>query len=387
MESVIGHALQVTLIDSLEQIERRDWNRLVRDNNPFLRHEFLSALERHHCVGQDSGWQPQHIVVHDERCRLVGASPLYAKVHSHGEFVFDWSWAEAYQRSRLAYYPKLVSAIPYTPMSGERLLIAPEADAAQVAGTLITAITELAEEMGYSSAHWLFPSEAQKDIMARQGLIIRQGCQYHWHNQGYESFDHYLSHFASRKRKNVLKERRQVQNAGISFRLLHGDEISPEEWSLFHRFYREIYDRKWGFATLSLDFFQEIGRALPRQVVLVLAYRGDTCIAAALNLRSDHTLYGRHWGCDEALPGLHFETCYYQGLEYCLKHGLTRFEPGAQGEHKIARGFLPTRTWSAHWISHPEFRQAIARYTAAEAAEMDKLMQRLETHSPFRHPN
>lgn len=381
----MGESTQISVVDSLERVDPRQWNRLVKDNNPFLRHEFLVALERHECVGEASGWQPQHLLLHDERCRLVAASPLYIKHHSHGEFVFDWSWAEAYQRNRLAYYPKLVSAIPYTPMTGQRLLLAPDVDQAQVGRRLVQASIELARACDYSSVHWLFPTETQRSFFAQQGLIIRQGCQYHWHNRDYQDFEDYLSHFNSRKRKNLIKERRQVIAAGVSFRRLHGHEISAEEWALFHRFYREIYDRKWGFPSLSLEFFQEIGQTLADQVVLVLAYREGRCIAAALNLRSDNTLYGRHWGCDEQLPGLHFEACYYQGLEYCIEHGLQRFEPGAQGEHKIARGFLPTRTWSAHWMANPEFRQAIDHYVQLEAVEMDKHMQRLEAHSPFRH--
>lgn len=379
--------MRVTHTDSLEMVDRVQWNRLVADNNPFLKHEFLAALERHDCVGGESGWQPRHILIFDQDGSLIGAAPLYLKYHSHGEFVFDWSWAQAYQRNHQAYYPKLVSAIPFTPMTGQRLLVATEANQKAVAQRLVAAAIELAEQFDYSSVHWLLPTEAQTAFFRRQGLTIRQGYQYHWHNRRYESFDHYLSHFSSRKRKNVLKERQQVQTAGVTLRRLHGNDIAANDWALFHKFYRGIYNRKWGFPSLSLGFFKEIGRTLPDQVVLVLAYRGDECIAAALNLRGDDTLYGRHWGCSEQLPGLHFEACYYQGLEYCIEHGLARFEPGAQGEHKIARGFLPARTWSAHWIADPLFRDAIERYTTAEAMEMEKLIQRLEGHSPFRKPD
>jgi predicted N-acyltransferase len=386
VNAVTLNATHTTIADSLETVDRQQWNRLVAGNNPFLKHEFLSALERHRCVGKESGWQPQHLLVHDEDKQLLGASPLYIKYHSHGEFVFDWAWAEAYQRNHLAYYPKLVSAIPFTPMTGQRLLIAEDCDQEQIGRRLIDAAIELAEGLDYSSVHWLFPTEAQKERFQQQGLIIRMGCQYHWHNRGYKDFDDYLSHFSSRKRKNVLKERRQVETAGVTFRRLHGDEISAAEWTLFHRFYREIYDRKWGFPSLTLGFFEEIGRTLADQVVLVLAYRNNKCIATALNMRSDDTLYGRHWGCSEQLPGLHFEACYYQGLEYCMEHGLQCFEPGAQGEHKIARGFLPTATWSAHWIGHPEFRDAIARYTKLEAKELAGHMRQLESHSPFSTP-
>ncbi len=379
--------MKISVVDELATIDQQAWNRLVADNNPFLKHEFLSALERHNCVSSECGWQPQHILIHDDNSCLIAASPLYIKYHSHGEFVFDWAWAEAYQRNHMVYYPKLVSAIPYTPMTGQRLLIAPEINNAEAGKLLVEATIELAQTNSFSSIHWLFPTEKQKYLFQQQGLSIRLGCQYHWHNQGYESFDHYLSHFSSRKRKNILKERRQVQQLGLDFKIKHGNEVSHEEWQLFHQYYRDIYDRKWGYPSLTLGFFEEIGRTLGQQVVLVQAYRGNECIASALNLRSDDTLYGRHWGCGEQLPGLHFETCYYQGLEYCIQHGLQRFEPGAQGEHKIARGFLPSKTWSAHWIANPQFRDAVDHFTKTEAEEMKAFMQQLEKKSPFQKNN
>ena len=375
--------MKITVVDDLSTVDRQSWNHLIQDNNPFLKHEFLFALEKHGCVSKECGWQPQHILIHDNNNRLIAASPLYIKYHSHGEFVFDWSWAEAYQRNHMAYYPKLVSAIPYTPMTGQRLLISPEVNSTEVGKLLIEATIELAQANNLSSVHWLFPTVEQKDLFQQQGLAIRLGCQYHWHNQGYESFEHYLSHFSSRKRKNILKERRQVQQLGLEIRVLHGNEISHEEWQLFHQYYCDLYDRKWGFPSLTLGFFEEIGETLAQQVVLVQAYRGNECIANALNLRSDDTLYGRHWGCSESLPGLHFEACYYQGLEYCIQHGLKSFEPGAQGEHKIARGFLPTPTWSAHWISDPRFRDAVDHFTKTEMAEMKSFMKKLNSNSPF----
>lgn len=374
--------MQIKVLDNLSTIEAQAWNRLVTDNNPFLKHEFLSALERHDCVGKTHGWQPQHIVIFDDN-RLIAASPLYVKYHSYGEFVFDWAWAEAYQKNRLSYYPKLVCAIPFTPMTGQRLLIDPEVNFQKTATLLVETTIDLGKKYDYSSVHWLFPNEAQKQFLQQQGLITRLGCQYHWHNQNYQSFAHYLSHFSSRKRKNILKERRQIEQQGVVFQILHGNEISTAQWRLFHNYYRQLYDRKWGFPSLTLGFFEEIGKTLAEQVVMVLAYQGDECIATALNLRSDDTLYGRHWGCKAQLPGLHFETCYYQGLEYCIANGLQRFEPGAQGEHKIARGFLPTPTWSVHWIAEPQFHQAIDRFCHSEALEMEKMIQALQSHSPF----
>jgi len=380
----IAIPMQIKILDNLGSIDRMAWNHLLSDNNPFLKYEFLSALECNHCVNEECGWQPQHIVIYDDNGKLVAASPLYLKYHSYGEFVFDWAWADAYQRNQLAYYPKLVSAIPFTPITGPRLLTAPGVNAEEMGRLLIETTINLAREHNYSSAHWLFPTTSQKNFMQHQGLITRLSCQYHWQNRNYENFDHFLSHFSSRKRKNILKERRQVGAAGVNFRLLNGNEINSEEWQIFYKFYCEIYKRKWGSPSLSLAFFEEISSTLPEQVLLVLAYKDNKCIGAALNLRSDNILYGRHWGCSEQLPGLHFETCYYQGLEYCIKNGLERFEPGAQGEHKIARGFLPTKTWSAHWIAEPQFRQAIEQFTRNEAIEIEKMMLQLENHSPFR---
>jgi hypothetical protein len=377
--------MKIRFLKQLDEIDPQAWNRLVSGNDPFLKHEFLAALERHHCVGAESGWLPQHIAVYSDSGTLIGATPLYLKQNSYGEFVFDWSWAEAYQRHGLAYYPKLVCAIPFTPLTGQRLLVAATADHDAVRTALTTATIELAQQHHASSAHWLFTTPAERDLLQQQGMALRLGCQYHWHNRGYESFDHYLEQFSSRKRKNILKERRQVQEMGVTFRILHGHEVTAAEWRLFHHYYCALYDRKWGVPSLTLGFFEEIGRTLAEQVVLVLAYRHGGCIAAALNLRSDETLYGRHWGCRDQLPALHFEACYYQGLEYCIANGLQRFEPGAQGEHKIARGFLPTATWSAHWIAHPEFRQAIAQFCRTEWTEMERQMAALQQLSPFRH--
>ncbi len=376
--------MKTAFIKQLSDITAAAWNSLTQDNNPFLKHEFLVALERHNCVGSSSGWLPHHIVIYADDGALIGAAPLYLKYNSYGEFVFDWSWAEAYQRNGLDYYPKLVGAIPFTPMTGERLLIATDADQQAVHSAILDAALQVANIYNASSIHWLFLTDAEKTRLQQQNLAIRLDCQYHWHNNDYKSFDDYLSHFSSRKRKNILKERRQIQEAGITFRIVHGPEITPQEWQLFHHYYCAIYDRKWGVPSLTLEFFEEIGQTLGNQVVLVLAYQQGDCIAAALNLRSDTTLYGRHWGCRDQIPALHFETCYYQGLEYCIQQGLKSFEPGTQGEHKIARGFLPVTTWSAHWIAHPEFRKAIGQFALAEATEIEKRVVALQQLSPFR---
>ena len=372
------------ILKGLDEIDPPAWNGLISASSPFLKHEFLAALERHHCVGGNSGWWPHHITLYSDDGMLIGAMPLYLKENSYGEFVFDWSWADAYQRHGLNYYPKLVSTIPFTPMTGERMLISTEADRDSVHKALVDAAIEIAKEHNVSSLHWLFLTLEEKEFLQQQGFAIRLDCQYHWHNRNYENFEHYLEHFSSRKRKNVIKERRQVEEAGVTFRTLHGPEITTEEWQLFHHYYCAIYDRKWGVPSMTLGFFEEIGRTIGEQVVLILAYQRGDCIAAALNLRSDDTLYGRHWGCRDYIPALHFETCYYQGLEYCIQHGLKRFEPGAQGEHKISRGFLPTATWSAHWIAHPGFRNAIEQFTLREREAMEQQIEALKQLSPFR---
>ncbi len=375
------YSLEIT--ENLAAVDAREWNRLVDPDQPFLRHEFLTALEKHGCVGEHWGWVPQHLILRDAKQHLVGAVPLYLKFNSYGEFVFDWAWADAYQRHGMRYYPKLVSAVPYTPASGPRLLAA-TGHAASVHAPLELAARELAEGLKVSSLHWLFTPGVQTEWLREQGYLIRQDCQFHWHNQGYADFDAYLATFNAKKRKNLKRERRHVREAGITFRLVGGNEASADDWACFHRYYTSTFERKGGAATLTLDFFQEIGASMGEHLLLVFAMKAAKPVAAAFNVVGDKTLYGRHWGCDESYHSLHFEACYYQGLEYCIDHGLTRFEPGAQGEHKVSRGFLPTPTWSAHWLREPHFRDAIARFLALEAEGVADYMNELSDHSPFR---
>ncbi len=376
--------LTLEICDDLTQVPATAWDRLVDTRYPFLRHVFLAGLERHGCVGEPFGWLPRHLLLRDEHDRLVAATPLYLKYNSYGEFVLDWAWADAYRREGLSYYPKLVSASPYTPATGPKLLLAPDAPP----GTdraLLQAARGLAEQMGVSSLHWLFPPGEQKDLMADAGLMIRTGCQFHWENQGYRDFDDYLSHFSSAKRKQVRRERRRVAEAGVTLRRLHGDQASEAEWVLFHQLYEDTFDRKGGMPTLSLDFFMSLAEQAPESVLLVLADHDGETVAAAFNLVGSDGLYGRHWGCRKQYNSLHFEACYYQGLDYCIERGLGRFEPGAQGEHKISRGFLPTSTWSAHWIAHPGFASAIDDFLHRETRGMADYMEELATHSPFKH--
>ncbi len=372
--------MQFDIATTLETVPAAEWDALIEDDNPFARHAFLAALERHGAVGEAYGWWPRYLLARDGG-RLVGAVPLYLKDNSYGELVFDWSWAEAYERAGLAYYPKLVAAIPYTPATGRRLLT----DDETVARALIDAAIDYARDQRVSSLHWLFTDARDTALLgAHPEHDLRLGVQFHWHDAGYADFDAYLGALNASKRKKIRQERRRVREQGIELLRLHGDEVSDDQWSLWHRFYTSTFDRKWGHATLSEGFFREIGRTMPRNVLLVLARHAGETVAGAFCLRGERTLYGRHWGCTRQLDQLHFEACYYQGLEYCLEQGLTRFEPGAQGEHKIARGFLPARTWSAHWIADPQWREIIGRFLEQERGAMTDYIEELSSHSPFR---
>jgi len=376
--------LSLSTHSAIDAIPAADWNRLAGPDTPFLRHEFLAALERHGCVGANLGWVPHHLALRDRDGTLVAAAPCYLKSNSYGEFVFDWGWADAYARAGRRYYPKLVVASPYTPATGPRILTGDTPQRAEYAAALIRGAREVAMGLGVSSLHWLFTSEQETAWAEQQGLMRRVGCQFHWHNAGYGSFDDLLGAFSAPKRKNVKRERRRVAEAGIHFRLLRGPEVTPKEWALFHRLYCDTFDKRGGIPTLSLPFFAEIGQTMGEQLLLVLAYQGPDLIAAAFNLVGTRTLYGRHWGCFADFDSLHFEACYYQGLEFCIENGLERFEPGAQGEHKISRGFLPTPTWSAHWIADPGFRQGIARFLELETQHMADYLADMRARSPFR---
>ncbi len=375
--------MNLSIHTRLEAIPAEQWNALVDADNPFARHEFLIALERHQAVGEKFGWLPQYVTA-CENDVLIGAAPMYLKDNSYGEFVFDWDWANAWHRNGLEYYPKLVVAIPYTPAAGQRLLLR-NPDDEQTATALIEFATAHARTLGVSSLHWLFTNSTDTQrFRDHQDYRLRLGCQFHWQNQDYKNFDDYLSYLTSKKRKQIRRERRQVRDQGIELEVLHGNEISEEKWHIFHAFYCSTFDRKSGYATLSLDFFQEISQTMPENIVLVMAkYQGEY-VASAFNLRGENVLYGRHWGCSEEFHCLHFEACYYQGLDYCIAYGLQRFEPGAQGEHKISRGFLPTPTWSAHWIAQPQFRQAIDQFLQRETRGMQHYIDELLQHSPFK---
>jgi len=374
---------KVKVIEEIGQVPATEWDALGVEAYPFLRHNFLDALEQTGCLGEEYGWLPRHIVVRDEQHRLVAAAPLYLKFNSYGEFVFDWSWADAYQRNGLAYYPKLVSASPYTPATGPKLLLSSGAPCS-LRSLLLESVMALAKASQCSSIHWLFTPEDETSYLESEGYMRRTGCQFHWQNQGWQDFDDFLGALSHSKRKNIRRERRRAREAGIHFSWLDGHHASAKDWADFHQLYESTFDRKGGIPTLSLAFFEQLAARMPDEVLLIQARHEQRVVAAAFNLVGEKTLYGRHWGCREHFHSLHFEACYYQGLEYCIQHGLQAFEPGAQGEHKISRGFLPTPTWSAHWLADDWFSDAVRHFLDDETAGMQDYIQELDRRSPYR---
>jgi len=379
---------RLTTLTAIDQVPAADWNALAGDDLPHLRHEFLAAMEHHGCVGERFGWLPRHLVLRDDQDRAVAAAPCYLKFNSYGEFVFDWAWADAYRRAGERYYPKLVVASPYTPATGLRILTGDTPERPTLAAALIKGSVQVAERLGVSGLHWLFTSDTEIDWAREQGLMPRLGCQFHWHNAGYGSFEDFIATFSAEKRKKVKRERRRVAESGIRIRRVRGDTVTPAEWRIFHQLYEDTFDKRGGLPTLSLAFFEEIGRTMGENLLLVLAEEtgpaGARIVAAAFCLMGADSLYGRHWGCFKDYHSLHFEACYYQGLEHCIEHGLARFEPGAQGEHKVARGFLPARTWSAHWIADPRFRQPIGAFLEHEIDAVEDYIDEMSTHSPYK---
>lgn len=376
--------MRIEILATLDAVAPEQWNALVQDNNPFLRHEFLAALEHHQCVGKKFGWLPCHIAIYEQQ-QLVAALPLYEKYNSYGEFVFDQSWAQAYHQHGMAYYPKLVAAIPYTPASGQRFLVQAGREA-ELYPLLLQSALQMAQELKASGFHCLFPLAEQQDWLEQQHLIVRHDCQFHWHNRGYATFEDFLATFSAKKRKNVKQERRKVAETGVQLRLLDGHTATEKDWQRFAFFYEHTFESKWGIPTLNYGFFREVAQRLPDQVVLVMVDNRHDCIAGSLMFRSQTRLFGRHWGCTEYFDSLHFEACYYQGIEYCIQQGLQVFEPGAQGEHKVARGFIPTLTRSSHWLTDERFRPAIRRHTLLEQRGVADYMQAIQEHSPYRLP-
>ena len=376
--------VRIEVVRNIADVAAADWNGLRGTQCPFLRHEFLLALEETGCVAPASGWTPCHLLLRDQAGRLLGALPLYSKTSSYGEFVFDWAWADAYRRAGLRYFPKLVSAVPFTPATSPRLLHAAGQEPEPVGLALLSGATELARQIEASSVHVLFPTAAETTLLSRAGFMARKDCQFHWANRGYADFDAFLGEFTAEKRKKAKRERRRVAEAGISFVRLSGGEIDATLWKKLMPLYASSFWRRGREPYLNEAFFTKVSAALPENVLAIVAMLRGEPVATALCFRSADTLYGRYWGSEGDYHSLHFETCYYQGIEYCIEKGLRTFEPGTQGEHKISRGFVPTETHSAHWLSHPQFARAIDQYLDRERAHIDEYMESASGHVPYR---
>lgn len=374
-------AVTVRFVDSITEIGRDAWNGLTGTRNPFMRYEFLHALEQTGCIGPGSGWLPRHLALYDNSEEICHAIvPLYCKTNSWGEYVFDWSWANAYQQHGLAYYPKFVTASPFTPSAGQRLF----GNAGEHMPLICDRIRQRAVDDNISSWHVLFPTGEECRLLRGQGMHIRHGTQFQWRNRDYRSFDDFLDALASRKRKNLRKERRRVRDQDIEFSVTEGADISEAQWADFFLYYQTTYLQRGMQGYLNLEFFHEVAKTMPEQLLLIGARLSDRDIAAALFFRNDETLFGRYWGCREEREFLHFEACYYQGLDYAIANGLQSFDSGAQGEHKIQRGFEPVTTWSAHWLAEPDFDRAIGRFVEQERAHIAAYQKAARSLLPYR---
>ena len=370
-------------IRQIAEIDSTEWNALAGTDYPFLRHEFLSALETSGAVSAQTGWQAQHLLVMDNQA-LIAVMPLYLKFHSWGEYVFDQAWAQAYQSHGLAYYPKYLTSIPFTPCVGPRLIIKADQPFEPIVGILLKFIQSQADLQGVSSWHCLFAEPGLIKSLAAEKLIIRETVQFQWFNRGYSSLDDFLATLTASKRKMIKRERRKVREQGIYLQRLLGKQIQTTDWQLFYRFYALTYLKRQSQPYLNLAFFLTLASTMPEQLQLILAIKDSQPVAAALFFEGTDSLFGRYWGCDDEYDALHFEACYYQGIDYCIAQGLKRFDSGAQGEHKIARGFEPISTYSAHWIKAPEFALAIHDFVRRETNHINQYRLAAATYLPFR---
>jgi uncharacterized protein len=366
----------VRVVDSLAGVDRAEWNALA-GGQPFLRHEFLSALIDTGCASAKTGWLPQILLLRREG-KLAGAMPLFAKSHSYGEYVFDWAWADAHERNGIDYYPKLVCAVPFTPVRGMRILASSAADRK----ALVQAALRVAQDL--SSLHVLFARDEDADFLDEAGFLMRHTVQFHWKNEAYADFEDFLARLSHQRRKNIRQERRRVREAGVAFRWLEGSDIGREHWEFFNRCYRRTYAAHRSTPYLNLDFFLRLGAEMPDNVTLLLGEREEKPVCASLLLRDRHTLYGRYWGSVEHIPLMHFECCYYQAIDYAISRKLETFEGGAQGEHKIFRGLMPVQTRSAHWLAHPKFARAVETFLERETLGIAQYVNELVEHSPFK---
>ncbi|MGC6535036.1 MAG: GNAT family N-acetyltransferase [Parvibaculales bacterium] len=384
----MSDTVQMRVISHLSEVAAADWDACANPAgavyNPFLRHAFLLALEESGSATGDTGWLGRHLLLEDEAGQLLAAMPLYLKSHSQGEYIFDYGWADAFHRAGGNYYPKLLCAVPFTPAGGRRLLVRPGPDAAEHQTQLLAGALTLLNKLDASSLHLNFLPEDDWQQLGDKGFLQRTDQQFHWQNDGYQSFDGFLDALASRKRKNLRKERAKALENGIEVEWLTGDSLQPEHWDAFFHFYIDTGHRKWGTPYLTRDFFTRIHDAMPEDILLVLAKREGHYIAGALNFIGGDTLYGRNWGCIEDHPFLHFELCYYQAIDFAIARGLQRVEAGAQGTHKLARGYAPHRTYSAHFIAHEGLREAVAHYLESERQYVDNEIEVLSNHTPFK---
>jgi len=375
--------MRTSISTSISAIEPAAWDALDSGGAPFLRHAFLAGLELSGCVGGDTGWIPAPITLHDES-GLAAAVPAYIKLHSFGEFVFDFSWAQAYAQHGLEYYPKLVLGVPFTPATAPRLLIRPGVDPGEARRALVDATVEFAGARGLSSIHGLFVTDTDRELLSDAGWLSRFDIQFHWMNRGYRDYDHFLEGFTTRFRKNARRERRRIGEAGITCETLTGPQLDTAAIDEIYDLHRDTFLRHGHEPYLSRQFFQLLPRALGEQFMVKRARHGGETVAAAVFYASGAALYGRYWGTREQFHSLHFELCYHQGIDFCIERGIGRFEPGTQGEHKVSRGFVPSRTWSMHWIVDPRFRQAIGDYLAREGAHMARYAHEVDRHVPYR---
>ena len=375
--------LTATFHTAMADIPATAWDALVPAGAPHLRHAFLNLAEESGSVSEHTGWAPCHLTLERED-RLVAAMPLYQKSHSWGEFVFDWSWADAYQRAGLDYYPKLVSVSPFTPATAGKLLVRPGEDQGALRIALLDVAKGLAQEHDFSSIHLQFLPAGEREACGAHGWLIRSDCQFHWHNRDYADFDAFLATFSSKKRKNVKRERRRIREAGIRHRIVAGDELTDALVSTAWDLCRRTFVLRGHEPYLTREFFLALRRVEPSPLVLVLAEAEERIVAAAILLQDSHVLLGRYWGSEDHYHSLHFETCYYQGIEWCIRNRIPVFEPGTQGEHKVARGFVPSSTGSAHWLAHPQFSAAVADYLEREARGVQRYMHEVDAHVPYR---
>ena len=371
------------VISSINDVPAKDWNACAGNANPFVRHEFLHALELSGSVSAKTGWLPQHLLIDGEDGNLAACMPMYLKNHSYGEYIFDWGWAEAYERAGGKYYPKLQSAVPFTPATGNRMLVRDDLSN-DYYSALIASMLQLSRKHNVSSLHVTFPPKEQWDLLGKSGFLLRTSQQFHWKNCGYETFDHFLSVLSSRKRKAIKKERQKVADQGITLKALSGDELHEVHWDAFYDFYIDNIGRKYEHPYLTREFFSIIGKTMPELAVLVTAEFKGRMVAGALNLKGKDTIFGRNWGCLEDFKFLHFEACYYQAIDFAIEHKLQWVEAGAQGPHKIQRGYLPREVYSAHWIENRNFRDAVEKFVEQERREVEFEIAGYMQYSPYR---